>query len=83
MILLSLSLFLGVDALWISPIHANLDHGYHGYWPKDYREVNPRFGSRKDLRELVDAVHARGWLIAVDVVSESSIQAWLSQEVID
>jgi alpha-amylase len=64
---------LGVTTLWISPIVANVPvhgeaDGYHGYWASDFTRVNPRFGSEAELRELVDAVHARGMKVILDVV---------------
>jgi len=41
---------------------------YHGYWVLNPSKINPRFGSEADLHALVDAVHARGMYIMVDVV---------------
>ena len=64
---------LGVTAIWISPPYRNVprterEDGYHGYWPADFTEANPRFGSRERLRELVREAHARGILVILDVV---------------
>jgi alpha-amylase len=64
---------LGVTALWISPPYRNVqrteeEDGYHGYWPADFTEANPRFGSIEDLRELVSSAHERGMLVILDVV---------------
>ncbi len=64
---------LGVTALWISPPYRNVprterEDGYHGYWPADFTEANPRFGTMDELRELVDEAHARGMLVVLDVV---------------
>lgn len=64
---------LGVTAIWISPPYRNVprterEDGYHGYWPADFTEQNPRFGALEDLEELVDAAHARGMLVILDVV---------------
>lgn len=64
---------LGITALWISPVVANLDRtsaadGYHGYWALDFTRANPRFGELADLRRLVDAAHRRGMKVIVDVV---------------
>lgn len=65
---------LGVTALWISPILANVDRtdyqdGYHGYWASDFASLNPRFGDLTALRALVDAAHARRMKIIIDVVA--------------
>ncbi len=64
---------LGVTALWISPPYRNIprterEDGYHGYWPADFTEANPRFGDLPLLRELVRDAHARGMLVILDVV---------------
>jgi alpha-amylase len=69
---------LGVDALWITPpveqIHASTDegtgvsYGFHGYWAKDFTAVDANLGTEKDMHELVDAAHARGMRVLLDVV---------------
>jgi alpha-amylase len=69
---------LGVDALWITPpveqIHASTDegtgvsYGFHGYWAKDFTSIDANLGTEKDLHELVDAAHARGLRVLLDVV---------------
>lgn len=59
---------LGVDAIWISPVTDNTPNGYHGYWPRDLGAINANFGSREDLHALVDAAHARGMYVMLDIV---------------
>ena len=69
---------LGVTALWITPVVKNIDGfvtgagfpdwGYHGYWADDFYKLDPRFGSEGDLKTLVDAAHARGMKVLLDVV---------------
>jgi alpha-amylase len=69
---------LGVDAIWITPpveqIHAATDegtgktYGFHGYWAKDFTAVDANLGTEKDMHELVDAAHARGIRVLLDVV---------------
>jgi len=69
---------LGVDALWISPpveqIHASTDegtgvsYGFHGYWARDFTAVDANLGTAKDVRDLVEAAHARGIRVLLDVV---------------
>ncbi|MFC5549636.1 alpha-amylase family glycosyl hydrolase [Massilia aerilata] len=69
---------LGVDAIWITPpveqIHAPTDegtgktYGFHGYWARDFTAVDANLGTEKDLHELVDAAHARGIRVLLDVV---------------
>jgi alpha-amylase len=69
---------MGVDAIWITPpveqIHASTDegtgksYGFHGYWARDFTSVDASLGSEADVRELVDAAHANGIRVLLDVV---------------
>jgi alpha-amylase len=65
---------LGVTALWISPVVRNVEAdagfaSYHGYWTQDFLTVNPHFGDLAALRRLVDAAHARGLKVILDIVT--------------
>lgn len=62
-------LSMGFDAIWISPVVKNLDGGYHGYWATDINSINEHFGSDQDLKDLVNACHAKGIWVMVDVVA--------------
>jgi glycosidase len=60
----------GATALWIGPIwkqRADLET-YHGYGIQNFLEVDPRFGTRQDLRDLVDAAHEQGMYVLLDVI---------------
>lgn len=69
---------LGVDAIWMTPlienIHGSTDEGtgrtyaFHGYWPRDWTSLDANFGTREELRELVDKAHARGIRVLMDVI---------------
>jgi alpha-amylase len=69
---------LGVTAIWINPVVKNIDSfvtgagfpdwAYHGYWADDFTRLDPRFGSAADLKAFVDACHARGIRVLLDVV---------------
>lgn len=59
---------MGFDAIWMTPIVANTDGGYHGYWAKDLYSVNENYGTADDLKSLVNAAHAKGMYIMADVV---------------
>ena len=63
---------MGFDAIWISPVIDNLDGGYHGYWARNWEQVNTNFGSEDDLKELVKECHARDIYVMVDVVANHS-----------
>jgi alpha-amylase len=41
---------------------------FHGYWADDYHGLDPRFGSEADLKALVEAAHARGIKVLLDIV---------------
>ncbi|KAJ6442308.1 alpha-amylase A type-3 precursor [Purpureocillium lavendulum] len=60
---------LGFDAIWITPVVANRDGGYHGYWAQDLYTINSNYGSADDLKGLVKAAHDKGIYIMVDVVA--------------
>jgi hypothetical protein len=65
---------LGARTIWLSPIFEMrtekfYDWGaFHGYWVENLRAVEPRFGDAAKLRELSDALHARGMRLLLDVV---------------
>ncbi len=66
---------LGCTAVWLSPILENEgapdpDCGsYHGYATRNYLNVDPRFGTKADLVELVDKAHSLGVRVFLDVVA--------------
>ena len=71
---------LGVDAIWLSPFYTspNKDGGYDVANPRD---VDPRFGTLADAKELFDKAHALGLRVLVDVVPNhfSSEHAWFKE----
>jgi glycosidase len=72
---------LGVRAIWLTPfntnppgVYADADDfhqvaGYHGYWPTEPRQVDPRLGGDAALREMVAEAHAHGIRILMDLVA--------------
>jgi alpha-amylase len=48
---------LGCTAIWLSPVFENNQDAYHGYDINNYLRIDPRFGTKDDLVELVDAAH--------------------------
>lgn len=64
---------LGTDIIWLMPIHPIGVQGKKGslgcpYANRDYRAVNPDYGTMEDFRQLVNAIHARGMRCIIDVV---------------
>lgn len=69
---------LGINALWMTPvveqIHGGTDegtgvtYGFHGYWAKDWTNIDPNYGTKEDLKQLVDAAHAKGIRVVLDAV---------------
>jgi glycosidase len=64
---------LGVDILWLMPIHPIGELHRKGplgsyYAAKDYLAVNPEFGTEQDLRDLVNGAHALGLRVILDWV---------------
>jgi glycosidase len=64
---------LGVDVIWFLPIHPigiKERKGTLGspYAIRDYRAVNPEFGTMADFRTLVDDIHHLGMQCMIDVV---------------
>ena len=69
---------LGINAIWMTPvveqIHGGTDegtglsYGYHGYWASDWTSIDPNFGSKQDLHELVEVAHENGIRVLLDAV---------------
>jgi alpha-glucosidase len=59
--------WLGVDALWLSPIYPSPMADF-GYDVADYCDVDPLFGTLADLDRLASEVHARGLRLILDWV---------------
>jgi alpha-glucosidase len=66
--------WLGVDALWLSPIYPSPMHDF-GYDVSDYKAVDPVFGTLEDFDRLVAAARERGLRVLLDLVPcHSSIE---------
>lgn len=64
---------LGVDILWLMPIHPIGEKNRKGslgspYSVRDYYDVNPEFGTKEDFRAFVDAAHKQGFKVILDLV---------------
>lgn len=70
---------LGCTAVWISPILKNRqdqNDAYHGYGIQDFLQIDPRFGTLADLRELTAQAHARDMAVILDVVINHTGDVW-------
>ena len=69
---------LGVTAIWFAPIFKNKpvqgpagdeSAGYHGYWVTDFTSVDPHLGTNAEFKAFVDAAHARGMKVYMDIIT--------------
>jgi glycosidase len=64
---------LGVDVLWLMPIHPISETNRKGtlgsyYAPKDYTDVNPEFGTLDDFKSMLKQAHDMGFYLILDWV---------------
>lgn len=57
---------LGVTGIWLMPIHQS--PSYHGYDVTDYYQVDDEYGTNADFLQLMEAAHARGIYVIIDLV---------------
>jgi glycosidase len=69
---------LGATAVWLAPVFKNKpvqgapgeeSAAYHGYWITDFTTIDPHLGSEADFKALVDAAHARGMKVYMDIIT--------------
>lgn len=65
---------LGVDVLWLMPVHPISEKNRKGklgsyYAVRDYKGVNPEFGTKEDLKHLIDKAHEMGFKVILDWVA--------------
>ncbi len=70
---------MGVKILWLMPIQPIGELNRKGtlgsyYSIKDYKDVNPEFGTKEDFKALVDEAHEMGFKVILDWVANHS--AW-------
>lgn len=76
---------LGTDIVWLMPIHPLGEKARKGslgspYAIRDYRSINPEFGTMEDFKRLVDDIHNRGMKCIIDVVyNHTSPDSWLAE----
>lgn len=67
---------LGVNAIWLMPIHpiGSINSVNSPYSVQDYTAVGAEYGTLDDLRALVDEAHDRGIIVVMDWVANHT--AW-------
>ncbi len=68
---------LGVDGIWLSPIHPSPNRDW-GYDIADFEGVQADYGTPEDFQRLLDAAHARGLKVVLDEVLShtSDVHPW-------
>lgn len=77
---------LGVDVIWLMPIHPISEKNRKGtlgsyYAVKDYKAVNPEFGTMEDFKEFVRTAHHHGMKVILDEVCNHTgcDNAWVTE----
>jgi len=73
---------LGINTIWVSPVTQNplgawglfpepktRFSGYHGYWPISNKNVDSRFGTNSEFKELIDYSHKNNMNLLLDYVA--------------
>jgi glycosidase len=69
---------LGATAVWLTPVFRNKpvqggpgqeSAGYHGYWITDFTRVDPHLGDEAQMQAFVQAAHARGMKVYLDIIA--------------
>lgn len=58
---------IGVDVLWLSPMHKGPQHDM-GYDISDYQDIYEKYGTMEDMDNLIKGCHSRGIKILTDLV---------------
>ena len=73
---------MGISSLWLNPVLENNmeTYSYHGYAMTDLYNVDPRYGTNEQYKELADKAKERGIGIIMDQVSNhiGSLHPWMS-----
>ncbi len=69
---------LGTSAIWLAPMFKNkavqgegadASAGYHGYWVTDFTQIDPHFGTNEEMKQFIDAAHAKGMEVYFDIIT--------------
>ncbi|CAG4994438.1 Alpha-amylase [Dyadobacter sp. CECT 9275] len=67
---------LGIEALWLTPVHPS--PSYHKYDVRDYYDIEPEYGTLSDFRELMHEAHQLGIAVYLDLIINhtSTLHPW-------
>ncbi len=57
---------LGINALYLTPIFCSISN--HKYDIRDYYEIDEQFGTKQDLKKLIEQAHLLGMKVVLDAV---------------
>lgn len=65
---------LGVSAIWVSPVFRQVEFQptYHGYGIQNFLDVDPHFGTRDELKKMVEVAHEHGIHVVMDIILNHS-----------
>lgn len=71
---------LGVDMVWLTPIYRSPQHD-NGYDISNYYEIEPAYGTMKDVERLIEELHDRDMKLMMDIVINhtSTDHEWFRQ----
>ena len=69
---------MGVGVLWFMPIHPIGEKNKKGelgsyYSVRNYLDINPEFGTKKEFKSLVDEIHKMGMYVIIDWVANHTM----------
>jgi glycosidase len=75
---------LGITTIWISPVFKQVavENSYHGYGIQNYLEIDPHFGTKDDLKELVKKAHDAGIYVVLDIILNHSGNVFSYKEIL-
>jgi len=70
---------LGATTIWLGPVFKQRRGltTYHGYGVQDFLEIDPRFGTRQDLIDLVAAAHSADMYVLLDIIFNHTGCNWV------
>jgi glycosidase len=61
---------LGITTICISPVfrQTSFEETYHGYGIQNFLDIDPHYGTRKDLEELTEEAHKHNMYVVIDII---------------